>query len=77
MCDEADLMAPWTIRTVDGSVHLMFQPRAIHTESVNLGVFRGSLRQPAGTVSGHVMVDGERVVVTDLAAVVEDQDYLW
>ena len=77
MCDEDDLMAAWTVRTVDGSVHLRFQPRAIHAETVNLGVFRGSLKQPTGTISGHVMVDGERVVVSDLAAVVEDQDYLW
>jgi len=75
--DKHDLMKPWTIRTVDGSVHLQFQPLAVHREDLNLGVIRSRFVQPTGLYTGHVMVEGERVIVDRMPGVVENQDILW
>lgn len=75
--DRTDLSRPWTVRTVDGSVHLTFEPAAVHDEYLNLGLLRSKFVQPTGFYSGHVMVDGERVELDRLPGVIEDQDIVW
>jgi hypothetical protein len=75
--DKHDLSKPWTIRTVDGGVHLQFQPLSIHRESLNLGLIRSRFVQPTGVFTGHVMVEGERIVLDRMPGVVEDQDIVW
>jgi hypothetical protein len=75
--DPGDRTRPWLVRTVDSGVHLRFTPVAEHSESLNLGVLRSRFVQPTGTFDGHVMVEGQRVEVSGLPGVVEDQDILW
>ncbi len=75
--DKNDLMKPWTVRTVDGAVHLRFQPLAVHREGLNLGVIRSRFVQPTGLFSGHLMIEGERIVIDRMPGVVEDQDIHW
>lgn len=67
----------WIVRTVDGSVHLQFKPLATHVESLNLGLIQSNFRQPTGTFSGHIDIDGERVLVDRIPGVAEDQDIRW
>ncbi len=73
----ADDMAPWTVRSLDGSVHLAFTPLACHREAMNLGMIRSRFIQPTGHLTGHVIVEGERLDIHRLPGVVEDQDTLW
>jgi hypothetical protein len=75
--DKRDLSKPWTVRTLDGSVHLHFEPLTIHNEGLNLHVIRNRFVQPTGLFSGHVMVEGERVVLDRMPGVVENQDIHW
>ena len=77
LLDKSDLTKPWTVRTVDGAVHLHFQPLTIHREGLNLGIIRSRFVQPTGLFTGHVMVEGERVLINRMPGVVEDQDILW
>lgn len=77
LVDKHDLRKPWTVRTVDGSVHLRFEPLAIHRHGLNLGVMRSRFVQPTGLFTGHVIVDGERVAIERMPGVVENQDVLW
>lgn len=75
--DKSDLTKPWTVRTVDGSVHLSFQPLTVYREGLNLGLIRSKFVQPTGLFTGHVMVEGERVVIDRMPGVVENQDIVW
>ena len=75
--DRRDPHRPWTVRTVDGSLHLHFAPLAVHDEALNLGVLRSRFVQPTGLYSGHIMVEGERIVLDRMPGVIEDQDILW
>lgn len=75
--DRSDHSKPWTVRNLDGTIHLQFQPIAVHREGLNVGVIRSSFVQPTGRFYGHVMVEGERVVINGLPGVVENQDILW
>lgn len=77
MFDPTDLNKPWTVRNLDGSLHLQFKPVSVHREGVNVGVIRSSFVQPTGRFYGHVMVEGERIAVNGLPGVVEHQDILW
>ena len=72
-----DLRRPWTVRTVDGSVHLTFEPVGLHHENLNLGLLRSKFVQPTGFYSGHAMIDGERIVLDRMPGVIEDQDIIW
>ncbi|MDZ7578019.1 MAG: DUF2804 domain-containing protein [Candidatus Nanopelagicales bacterium] len=68
---------PWTVRTLDGSVDLVFQPATVHAEALNLGILRSQFIQPSGHFSGTVQFDGERLQIDALPGVVEHQDVLW
>jgi hypothetical protein len=75
--DKSDLHQPWTVRTLDGSIHLSFAPLAVHDEALNLGVLRSKFVQPTGHYTGHVTVEGERIAIDRMPGVIEDQDILW
>jgi hypothetical protein len=75
--DTNDLHQPWTVRTLDGSIHLQFVPLAVHDEALNLGVLRSKFVQPTGHYTGHITVEGERIAIDRMPGVIEDQDILW
>ncbi len=75
--DRDDVMKPWTVTTVDGSVRLRFDPLAAHDERIDLKVLRSLFIQPMGHFSGEIDVDGRTYVIDRLPGVVEDQDIVW
>ncbi len=72
-----DLHAPWTVRTLDGSIHLSFAPLAVHDEALNLGLLHSKFVQPTGHYTGHITVDGEQIYIDRMPGVIEDQDIRW
>jgi hypothetical protein len=75
--DRSDPMAPWTVRTVDGSVDLQFTPYAVHSEHKDLVVLTSRFIQPVGVFSGTIRVDGVESVISAMPGVTEDQDIRW
>lgn len=75
--DPDDLHQPWTVRALDGSVDLRFEPLAVHDEGLNLGVLRSKFIQPTGHYTGHVTVEGERIEIDRMPGVIENQDVIW
>lgn len=75
--DAAAPLEPWTVRTEDASVDLVFRPIAVHREERNLGLARSHFVQVAGTFGGLIRHGDVSVRVADLPGVTEDQDILW
>lgn len=75
--DRTDVLQPWRIRTLDGSVRLRFEPVALHREHLDVRLLSSSFVQPCGLFHGEVRVDGRTYLVAGLPGVVEDQDVLW
>lgn len=75
--DKSDPDRPWTVRTADGAVDLVFTPLATHRESLNLGAIRSSFIQPTGHFTGTVRVAGEEITIDAVPGVVEEQDVRW
>jgi hypothetical protein len=76
--DTKNPLAPWQVRTEDGSVDLRFEPGGIHQEHKNLGVLTSRFVQPVGCFTGTIRIPGrDPLVLTRALGVVEDQDVLW
>jgi hypothetical protein len=72
-----DPLEPWAIRTLDGAIDLVFRPIYVHRESRDLKIVRSSFVQPIGTFEGTIKVAGQKINVTQLPGVTEDQDTVW
>jgi hypothetical protein len=72
-----DVLDPWRVRTVDGSVDLRFRPLHAHREDRDFKLVKSHFAQPVGRFEGEIRVDGHPVPVAWLAGVTEDQDILW
>ena len=70
--------APWSIRSADGAVDLVFTPRGERSEDVNLLALSSRYRQPFGTFTGRLRDASGRVVrITDIPGVTEDHEAVW
>ncbi|MGZ4620195.1 MAG: DUF2804 domain-containing protein [Frankiaceae bacterium] len=76
-CDNADLMAPWQIKTLDGATDLTFRPMGLHRENLNLGVVRSYFVQAQGHITGTIRAGAEMLTLDRFPAVTEDQRVLW
>jgi Protein of unknown function (DUF2804) len=71
-------LAPWEVRTADGSVDLRFAPGAAHADRTNLGLIASRFAQPVGLYSGTIRApDGRELHLDSVLGVTEDQDMLW
>lgn len=69
---------PWTIRSADGAVDLVFSPRAERGEQTNLLLIASRYRQPFGTFSGTIKDAAGRIVrVEGLPGVAEHHVVTW
>ena len=75
--DHADVMKPWRMTTVDGTVRLRFEPLAPHNEHLDVKVLRSHFVQPVGIFSGEIDVAGRTFVLDRMPGVSEDQDIVW
>lgn len=71
-------LAPWRIRSDDGSLDLTFQPEGLRAQNVDLKLVVSKYVQPFGVFSGHLTTAaGERVEVDALPGVTEDHIARW
>jgi len=71
-------LAPWRIRSDDGSLDLTFQPEGCRSQSVDLKVVVSKYLQPFGVFSGHLTTaSGDRLEVDSLPGVTEDHIARW
>lgn len=71
-------LAPWRIRSADGSLDLTFQPEGYRAQSLDLKLVISKYLQPFGVFSGHVTtVSGERLELDSLPGVTEDHTARW
>jgi hypothetical protein len=71
-------LAPWRIRSDDGSLDLTFQPEGYRSQSVDLKVVVSKYVQPFGVFSGHLITaSGERLELDALPGVTEDHTARW
>lgn len=76
--DRGQPLAPWRIKSDDGSVDLTFTGHGMHREARNLIVAKSRFAQVAGEFSGRLRAaDGRSVAVVGLPGVVEDQFVRW
>jgi len=76
--ESAAPLAPWRIRSDDGSVDLTFTGAGAHRESRNLLVAKSRFVQVAGEFNGKLRGPGGRAIeVVGLPGVVEDQFVRW
>lgn len=69
---------PWTVRSQDGAVDLLFEPRGERSEDVQLGLVSSRYRQPFGAFSGRVRDAAGRTVELDrVPGVTEDHLAVW
>jgi hypothetical protein len=59
--DQGDLLAPWTIRTLDDRCKVRFQPLGERAGSIQAGIVASDYHQPYGTFSGEAIDDEGRV----------------
>jgi hypothetical protein len=71
-------LAPWRIRSADGSLDLTFQPEGYRSQEVDLKLVVSKYLQPFGVFSGHVTtVSGDRLDLDSLPGVTEDHTARW
>ena len=71
-------LAPWRVRSADGSLDLTFQPEGYRAQSLDLKLVISKYLQPFGVFSGQVTtVSGERLVLDFLPGVTEDHTARW
>lgn len=79
ICDRADLMQPWTVRTQSSErVDLRFSPFFERVAKTNLLVVKSEVHQLIGRFSGTVTADdGEALPVEGMVGWVERQEARW
>ena len=71
-------LVPWTIRSADGAVDLVFTPRGQRAENVNLGFVSSRYRQPFGSFTGQLRdARGRTVRIAAMPGVTEDHGAVW
>ncbi|WP_054286634.1 DUF2804 domain-containing protein [Gulbenkiania mobilis] len=77
--EQTDPMRPWTIRTDDGCLDLVFTPEGMRREDRNYWLAASRYVQPVGTFSGTVVhpLTGARRWVEGLTGVTEDHASRW
>ncbi len=64
---------PWTVRTAGGEIDLVFTPRGVRRQALDLGLIASNYVQPVGAFEGRI-ADAQ---VQALAGVVEDHVTRW
>lgn len=72
-----NIMAPWTIRSMDGKVDLTFTPEGERKENQNYLIVASNFRQPFGKFNGTLILDGKALEVLDLYGFVEEHYVKW
>ncbi|MBN8613359.1 MAG: DUF2804 family protein [Deltaproteobacteria bacterium] len=75
--ERARHLAPWRIRSAEGECDLVFTPRAVHDESLDLQLVRSRFVQPIGAFRGTIRRGEETLRIAHALGVVEDQDVRW
>ncbi|MDJ0761954.1 MAG: DUF2804 domain-containing protein [Myxococcota bacterium] len=76
--DQRDVIAPWRVTTLDGTVDLAFRPQCARKETINLGIVKSCYAQPIGVYSGTIQPPvGEKLTLTGIPGVAEDHDARW
>jgi hypothetical protein len=75
--ERARHLEPWHVRTAEGECDLVFTPRAVHDESLDLGVVRSRFVQPIGSFAGTIRRGEQTLHISHALGVVEDQDVRW
>ena len=71
-------LAPWRVRSADGSLELTFQPEGYRAQTVDLKIVLSKYLQPYGVFSGHATTaSGERLEIESLPGVAEDHAARW
>lgn len=73
----ARALAPWRIRAEFDGWELVFQPGAVHDETLDVRVLASRFVQPVGRFSGTLRCGSRVLQVRDVLGVVEDQDVQW
>lgn len=74
--DASSPMAPWRIRTLDGTIDLEFQAEGKRSQNLKVGVMASVFTQPFGRFDGFIRLRGQEIKVTGLG-VVEEHDATW
>ena len=76
--DKNDTMKPWTIRTEDGHVDLVFTPLGKRAKEIDMGLLASVFEQPFGYFSGTVRDRSGKVYeLQKVPGVVEDHEARW
>ena len=74
--DPANPLAPWRIRTLDGTVDLTFEAEGQRRQNLNVGAMASVFSQPFGRFTGMIRHGGQELEVTGLG-VVEEHTAVW
>ena len=76
--DKSDTMKPWTIKTEDGHVDLVFTPLGKRAKEIDMGLLASVFEQPFGHFSGTVKDrSGKTYKLDKVPGVVEDHEARW
>lgn len=70
-------LSPWKIGSRCGGCDLVFQPGALHHESLSVGLVESHFVQPIGSFSGTIRLGAETHTLARVLGVVEDQRVHW
>ncbi|MBU0970496.1 MAG: DUF2804 domain-containing protein [Proteobacteria bacterium] len=76
--DAANPEAPWTIKSRDGRVSLLFTPEGMRKANDNFWIIKSRFIQPCGSFSGSIeSLTGDRLVLEDVGGVTEEHFAKW
>ena len=75
--DRANPLSPWRVQSARGACDLVFEPAALHRESLRLGLVESHFVQPVGTFSGTIRIGETAHRLSRVLGVVEDQRVRW
>jgi hypothetical protein len=75
--NESDPLDKWRVVTDEGELDLTFKPLAMHREERNVVVAKSHFVQPVGLFEGTLKVGSEKLSVSALPGVTEEQDVTW
>ena len=76
--DNRNFKAPWTMKSPDGRLDLVFTPFFERVAKTDALVLKSEVHQMFGKYSGYVVTDeGEKLVVTDLIGWAEEHNAKW
>ena len=76
--DTTDLDKPWTIKSRDSRVDLLFTPEGIRSADDNFGIIKSRFFQPCGRFSGSIESrTGAKLTLDEVGGVVEEHFAKW